>query len=118
LGHVGGTPAGKDEPARTAGLMVVITSETMERRSPEGARRSVLSEPSAGQQPGKRASGEFGVVDVHVVLIRVLDDGLEQGAIDRDAAAGLELVALVRFEVGFQIDRDAPGGQEVDVSRP
>jgi hypothetical protein len=40
-------------------------------------RRSGSSEPSPGQQPGERASRELHVVDVHIVLVRVLEDGLE-----------------------------------------
>src|SRR5215207_2510533 len=35
-----------------------------------------------------------------------------------DATAGLKRIALVGLEVGLQVDRDAPGGQEVDVGRP
>ena len=57
-------------------------------------------------------------MDVHIELVRVLEDGLEQGAVHLDATAGLKLIALVGLEVGLQVDRDPPGGQEVDVGRP
>jgi hypothetical protein len=57
-------------------------------------------------------------VDVHIELLRVREDGLEQGAGHLDATAGLELIALVRLEVGLQVDRDIPGGQDVDVRLP
>ena len=40
----------------------------------------MLSKPSA-EQPGQCPSGKLDVVDVHIELVRVLEDGLEQGAV-------------------------------------
>ena len=63
------------EPAdRTDGNDQVAT---MQRRPPHVAAAGVLSERLPGQQPRQRASGKLGVVDVHIELVRVREDGLE-----------------------------------------
>src|SRR5919106_5412729 len=83
------------------------------------SRRSPSGPPwPSPEQPGQCPSGKLDVVDVHIELVRVFEDGLEQGAVHLDATAGLKIIALVWLEVGLQVDRDTPGGQEVDVARP